>query len=113
MQGLVRTCVEMCAVDLTEVYSPALFNERSMLLGLSTEGSCRPADGLDFGDQSTTRQMQQRAAKHKTEVLDRKSTVPMVPDITESRRWELSVPTGVERKESHHNTIASHICCAW
>ena len=36
MQGLVRTCLEMCAVDLTEVYSPALFNERSMQLGLST-----------------------------------------------------------------------------
>ena len=26
----------MCVVDLTEDYSPALFNERSMQLGLST-----------------------------------------------------------------------------
>ena len=25
----------MCAVDLTEVYQPALFNDRSMQLGLS------------------------------------------------------------------------------
>ena len=36
MQGLVKTCLETCAVDLTDVYSPALFNERSMQLGLST-----------------------------------------------------------------------------
>ena len=43
-QGLVRTCLEMCALDLTEVYSPALFSERSMQVGLST-GSCRLGDG--------------------------------------------------------------------
>ena len=36
VQGLVRTCLEMCAVDLTEVYSSALFNERSVQLCLST-----------------------------------------------------------------------------
>ena len=36
MQVLVRTCLEMCAVDLTEVYSQDLFNERSMQVGLST-----------------------------------------------------------------------------
>ena len=33
---LVKTCVDMCAVDLTEFYSPAIFNERSIQLGLST-----------------------------------------------------------------------------
>ena len=36
MQGLVKTCLEMCAVDLTEVYSQDRFNERSMQVGLST-----------------------------------------------------------------------------
>ena len=36
VQGLVRTCLETCAVDLTEVCSPASLNERSMHLGLST-----------------------------------------------------------------------------
>ena len=41
VKGLVKTCLEMCAADLTEVYSPALFNERSMQLGLSTGGGCR------------------------------------------------------------------------
>ena len=39
MQGLVKTCLEMCSVDLTEVYSPALFNERSMQLGLNSSGA--------------------------------------------------------------------------
>ena len=41
--SLVETCLEMCAADVTEVYSPALFNERSMQLGLSTVegGGCR------------------------------------------------------------------------
>ena len=33
---LVKTCFEMCAVHLIEVYSPAHFNERSMQLSLST-----------------------------------------------------------------------------
>ena len=36
MRGLARTCLEMRAVDLTEVYSSALFNEHSMQLVLST-----------------------------------------------------------------------------
>ena len=36
VQGLARIFLEMCAVDLTEVYLPALFNERAMQLGLST-----------------------------------------------------------------------------
>ena len=45
MQGLERTCLEMCAVDLTEVYSPPLFTERSMQLGLSTG----VADDLETG----------------------------------------------------------------
>ena len=31
-----KTCLDMRAADLTEVYSPALFNERSMQLGVST-----------------------------------------------------------------------------
>ena len=28
VQGLVRTGLEMCVVDLTEVYSPVLFHEK-------------------------------------------------------------------------------------
>ena len=36
VQGLVKTCLDMRAADLTEVHSPALFNERSMQLGVST-----------------------------------------------------------------------------
>ena len=36
VQGLVTTCLEMCVVDLTEVYLSALFNERSMHLDLGT-----------------------------------------------------------------------------
>ena len=35
VEGLVETCLEMCAVDMTEVYSPAVFNKSSMQLGLS------------------------------------------------------------------------------
>ena len=34
MQGLVKTCLEMGAVDLTGGYSPALFNAQAMQLGL-------------------------------------------------------------------------------
>ena len=32
VQGLVKSCLEMCATDMKEVYSPALFNERSSSL---------------------------------------------------------------------------------
>ena len=35
VEGLVKTCLDMCAVDMTEVYSPAVFNKSSMQLGLS------------------------------------------------------------------------------
>ena len=56
LQRLVRTDSETRAVEFTEVYSPALCNERSMQLGLSASGA---SDGLEFGDQLTTRQMQQ------------------------------------------------------
>ena len=51
VQGPVRTCMEMCAVEVTVVYSPALFNERSMQLDLSTGAG----NGLDFGDQKSRR----------------------------------------------------------
>ena len=42
MQSLVKTCLEMCAVDLTEVNSPAIFSGRSMQLGLSTGVAAEP-----------------------------------------------------------------------
>ena len=41
VQGLVKTSLDMCAVDLTEAYSPALDHERSMQLGPSAGGGCR------------------------------------------------------------------------
>ena len=36
MQGLVKNCLKMCAVDLTEVPSQVFFNERSMRFRFST-----------------------------------------------------------------------------
>ena len=48
---LLKTCLEMCAMDLTEVHSPTLFNKRSMQLGLTTNVAPELGDGLDLGDQ--------------------------------------------------------------
>ena len=45
-----RTCLEMCAVDVTEVCSPALFNERSMQLRLRTGVAADLETGLEYGD---------------------------------------------------------------
>ena len=38
----------MCTVELTEVYSPALFNERSMQHGLSTGVAAAFETGCDL-----------------------------------------------------------------
>ena len=76
VQGLVKTCLEVCAVDLTEVCSPTLDNEHAMQRSLSTGGCCRVGDGLEFGDKFTSKQMQQSAANRMTEGLNNKSTVP-------------------------------------
>ena len=40
VQGLVKTCLEMCAVDSTVVFPPTLFDEHVIQLGLSTGGGC-------------------------------------------------------------------------
>ena len=66
VQHLVKTCLEMYAVDLLEVYSPALFNERSMQLGLMS--TCVAADletGWDLEAKS-------RRDKCSSEAQDRK-----------------------------------------
>ena len=43
--------MELCAVNLTEVHSPALCNDRSNAAWLEYKGGCSPGDGLEFGDQ--------------------------------------------------------------
>ena len=78
LQCLVRTDSKMREGAFTEVYWSALCNERSMQRSLSTSGA---SDSLEFGDQLTTRQMQQRAAKRKTEGFHSKSTVAIVLDV--------------------------------
>ena len=113
VQVLVRTCLEVCAVDLAEVYLPALINKRSRTAWLVYRGGCRLGDGLEFGDQITpgTHTGSNEQPKRKTEGLHSKFFVPIVPDITESQRWELN-SIGVERQEHRLNTITSHTCCA-
>ena len=37
VQGLAKTCWEMCGVDLTEVHSPSLFNQRLTQLDLEID----------------------------------------------------------------------------
>ena len=83
-----------------EVYSPGLFNERSMQLGLSGMAA-ELETGWNFVDQITMWQVQQRASKRSTEGLDSKSTVPLVLVITES--WE--------RGKSFQLDHISHLLC--
>ena len=52
VQCLVKICLEMCAVDMTKVYPPALLNERSMQLGLSTGGAAELETGWNLDTES-------------------------------------------------------------
>ena len=83
MQGLEKTCVEMCAVDLTEVYSPAIFNERSIQLVLSTGVAAELETGwnLDTKSRHDKCSIELRTAKPKN--LDSEPTVPIVLEVTE------------------------------
>ena len=47
-----KTCLEMCAADLTEVYSPALFDERSMQLGVSAGVAAELVTGWNLNTKS-------------------------------------------------------------
>ena len=52
VQGPVKTCLEMRAVDPTEVYSPSTFNERSMQLGLRKGVAAELETGWNLGTKS-------------------------------------------------------------
>ena len=108
LQCLVRTDSEMREGAFTEVYAPALCNERSMQLGMSTSGA---SDGLEFGDQLTTRQMQQRAAKRKTEGFHSKSTVAIVLDMNRITMIQAQFHWSQKKRQpSQHDHISFMLC---
>ena len=67
VQGLVKTCLEMCAVALTEVYSPAIFNERLMQLGLSKGRAEELGTGWNLDTKSRRDKCSSEPANCKTE----------------------------------------------
>ena len=77
VQGLVKTCLEMCAVDLAEVYSPALFNERSMQLGVNTGVAADLETGWNLEIKSRRHKCSSEVDCN-TESIDSKSTVLIV-----------------------------------
>ena len=79
------------AVDLTDVCSPALFNERSMQPGPSTGVAAHLQTGWILATKS---RRDKRDAKRKTGGLDGKSTVPIFLDLAESRWWQLNSTGG-------------------
>ena len=58
VKRLLETCVEMCSMDLTEVYSPALFYERST----QTWPECRVAEDLETGWNQETKSMRDKGS---------------------------------------------------
>ena len=103
VQGLVKTCLDMRAADLTEVYSPALFNERSMQLGLSTGVAAALETGWNL------RSSELRTAQPK--ILVATPPCPLFLKLQNTTIGGIN-PAGVYREYSHHNRISSHICYA-
>ena len=85
MQGLVRTYLEMCALDLTEVYSPALFNQHSMQLGLSTGVAANLETGWNLETKSRRDKRSSELRLARPKVFENKTTVPTVLEVTESQ----------------------------
>ena len=83
VQGLVKIHLEMCAVDLTEVYSPALFNERSMQLDLSTAVAVELESGWNLDTQSQRDESSNELRTAKPNIFDSKPTAPTVLEVTE------------------------------
>ena len=83
VQGLVRTCLKMCAVDLAEAWSPALFNERSMQLGLSTGCGCRPWKGWNLETKSRRDRCSSEPRSARPKVLIASPPCSIVLEITE------------------------------
>ena len=103
MQGLVKTCLDMREADLTEVYSPTLFNERSMQLGLSAGVAATLETGLNLrGSELRTGQ---------PKMLIATPPCPLFLKLQNTTIGEIN-PAGVCREYSHHKRISSHICFA-
>ena len=69
VQGPVRSSVEMCAVHLTEVYSPVLFNEHSVQLGMSTWAASEVEDGWNLETKSRRRKCSNELQSARPKVL--------------------------------------------
>ena len=83
-QGIVKTCLEMSAVDLTEVYSPAIFNERSMQLGISKGVAAELETSWNLDTTKTRRDkcsIELRTAKQK--ILIANPLVPINLEVTQ------------------------------
>ena len=81
MHGLGKTCLEMCAADLTDIYSPSLFEERAVQLGLS----CGPAADLVIGLNLDSEAHRQRHERPKM------LTFSVLPDFNNERSIRLDL----------------------
>ena len=111
VQSLVKTCLDMCAVDLTEVCSPALFNERSMQLGLSTGVAADLETRWNLKTKSRRDRCTSELGTAKPKILTANPPCPLFLDLRK-RKIGNSNKAGVNREYSHHNTISSHLCGA-
>ena len=83
MQGLVKISLELRAVDLTEVYPPAIFIERSMQLGLSKGVAAELQTCWNLETKSRRAKCSSEPRTAKPEILLRKPTVPNVLEVTQ------------------------------
>ena len=109
MQGLVKTCFEMCAVDLTEVHSPALFTERSMQLGLSTGVAAELETGWNLDTKSRWDKCSSELETAKPKVLIANPPGPLLFKLQNSN---IGKSNQLESSESTVITTRYHLICA-
>ena len=112
VQGLMNTCLGVCAADLTKVCSPGLFNDGSMQLVLSTGVAADLGTGWNLHTKPRRDKCSSELRTAKPKILTANPPCPLCLKLQNSNQHREINPAGVYREHSHHNTISSPICCA-
>ena len=112
MQGLVNICLETSAVDLTGVHSPAIFNERSMQLGLSTGVAAELETAWNLETKSRMRKCSIALRTAKPKILIANPPCPLSLKSHNNNNMEESTSWSPQRTKSSQHDLISHLLCA-
>ena len=107
MQGLVMTCLEIHAVDLTEVSSPDLLNEHSMQLGLSTGVAADLETGGNLETKSRRDKCSSELRSARPKVLIASQPCPLL--FLTSQNHDVGNSISLESEDTKVSTTRSHL----